>query len=77
MSKLIKEHSRPGIMAWSNSKLCSELLINANYNQDNGLYPLEILSLDLQDRSKKLNVLGCGYSDSPFRCVAWDCFGEK
>jgi len=71
----IKQFDKPGFIAWSNSKLHSELLASAGFQEDDGLYYLDILSLDLQERSKKLNVVGSGYSDSPFRCVAWDSYG--
>jgi protein transport protein SEC31 len=73
----IKHYDRQGVVAWSNSKAHSELLASASFQEDEGLYHLDILSLDLQERSKHLNVIGNGYSDSAFRCVAWDNFGEK
>lgn len=41
------------------------------------MYNLDILSLDLSDRSKNLNVMGNAFYNVPFRCIAWDTFGEK
>jgi hypothetical protein len=73
----IKHYDRQGVVAWSNSKSHSELLASASFQEDQGLYQLDILSLDLQERSKNLNVIGSGYSDAAFRCLAWDNFGEK
>jgi hypothetical protein len=73
----IKQYDKQGVVAWSNSKVHSELLASASFQEENELYNLDILSLDLQERSKKINVIGNGYADSPFRCIAWDNFGEK
>jgi hypothetical protein len=41
------------------------------------MYNLDILSLDLSDRSKNLNTMGNAFYNVPFRCLAWDTFGEK
>ncbi len=73
----IKQYDKQGAVAWSNSKVHSELLASASFQEENDVFNLDILSLDLQDRSKKLNVIGNGYADSAFRCIAWDNFGEK
>lgn len=73
----IKHFDKPGYLAWSNSKNHSELLASASFADTNGFYSLDILEIDLQERSKKINVIGTGYTDTPFRCVAWDNFGEK
>jgi hypothetical protein len=73
----IKEYGKQGLIAWSNSKSHSELLASASLQEEQGLYNIDILSLDLQERSRKINVVGNGYTDSPFRCLAWDNFGEK
>ena len=73
----LKYHPQPGYLAWSNSKNHSELLASASLNEQHGLYSLDILEVDLQDRNKKLNVIGSAYTDTPFRCIAWDNFGEK
>ena len=73
----LKYHPQPGYLAWSNSKNHSELLASASLNEQNGLYTLDILEVDLQERNKKINVIGSAYTDTPFRCVAWDNFGEK
>lgn len=73
----IKHYDKPGYLAWSNSKNHSELLASASFNDNNGFYELDILEIDLQERSKKINVVGTGYTDTPFRCIAWDNFGEK
>ena len=35
------------------------------------------MSIDLADRSKDLNLLGKSTYNVPFRCLAWDTFGEK
>jgi hypothetical protein len=45
---LIKQFDKQGVVAWSNSKVHSELLASASFQEDNGLYHLDILSLDLQ-----------------------------
>ena len=73
----IKHYDKPGYIAWSNSKNHSELLASAGMNEENGFYHLDILSLDLQERSKEINLVGSGHSNVPFRCVAWDNYGEK
>lgn len=74
----IKYYEKRGLISWSNSKNHSELLANAALDVDaNGLYNLDILSLDLQERGKKINVVGSAYTDNAFRCIAWDVFGEK
>lgn len=44
----IKQFDKRGIIAWSNSKVHSELLASAAIQEDNGFYSLDILSLDLQ-----------------------------
>ena len=71
----IKYYDKPGYIAWSNSKNHSELLASAALNDDNGLYSLDILELDLQERNKKIKVVGTAYTETPFRCIAWDNFG--
>jgi hypothetical protein len=54
------------------------LLACAQVDKDeNDLFNLEILSLDLSDRSKNLNVVGNAFYNVSFRCLAWDTFGEK
>ena len=73
----IKYFDKPGYIAWSNSKNHSELIASASIYEEEGLYALNILELDLQERAKKINVIGSGYTNTPFRCVAWDTFGEK
>lgn len=73
----IKEFGKQGLVSWSNSKAHSELLASAGLQEENGLYHIDILSLDLQERSKKINIIGSGYTDNAFRCLAWDNFGEK
>lgn len=47
-SMKIKHYDRQGVVAWSNSKSHSELLASASFQEDQGLYQLDILSLDLQ-----------------------------
>ena len=71
----LKNYHKPGYLAWSNSKTHSELLASASLNDENGLYSLDILEIDLQERSKKINVVGSAYTDMPFRCIAWDNYG--
>jgi hypothetical protein len=44
----IKQYDKQGTIAWSNSKAHSELLASASFQEDKGLYHLDILSLDLQ-----------------------------
>lgn len=73
----IKYFDKPGYIAWSNSKNHSELLASASIYEEEGFYSLNILELDLQERAKKINVIGSGYTNTAFRCVAWDTFGEK
>ncbi len=72
----IKSYNHQAITEWSNSKNYSELLACSQINPDsNNLYNLDILSLDLSDRSKNLNVIGNAFYNVPFRCLAWDNFG--
>lgn len=75
----LKTYKREGIVsAWSNSKVHSELLVcSAPMSHDDTLHDLEIMSVDLADRSKNLTSIGKAYYDTPFRCLAWDTFGEK
>ena len=73
----LKNFHKPGYLAWSNSKNHSELLASASLNEQNGLYSLDILEIDMQDRAKKLNPIGSAYTEVPFRCIAWDNYGEK
>lgn len=74
----IKHYAKSSLVCWSNSKTHSELLASAALDPDpDNLYHLDLLHLDLQDRSQALQVVGNGYTNIPFRCVAWDVYGEK
>ena len=74
----VKSYNHQSIAEWSNSKNHSDLLACAQLNPDSqNMYNLDILSLDLSDRSKKLNVIGNAFYNVPFRCIAWDTYGEK
>ena len=73
----LKQYNKQGIVAvWSNSKVHSELLACSSPNPTNdSLFDLEILSIDLADRSKELNFVGKATYNVPFRCLAWETFG--
>ena len=74
----IKSYKKPGLVNWSNSKAHSELLCCTPFDpNDSNLFAIDILSIDIADRSKKLELLGSCFSPRPFRCIAWDTFGEK
>ena len=75
----LKQYNKQGIVSvWSNSKVHNELLACSSPNPDNeNLYDLEIMSVDLADRSKDLNFVGKASYNVPFRSLAWDTFGEK
>lgn len=74
----LKNYQREGIIStWSNSKSHAEFLACASHNTSSDLYDVDILSVDLTERSKNLNVVGSVQYGSQFECLAWDCFGEK
>ena len=75
----LKKYNKQGIVSvWSNSKVHNELLACSSPNPLNeNLYDLEIMSVDLADRSKDLNFMGKASYNVPFRSLAWDTFGEK
>lgn len=66
------------IAVWSNSKAHGELLACASTNLANkSLFDLEILSVDLADPSKNLQLEGKSLYNTPYSCLAWGTFGEK
>lgn len=75
---LLKSYQRPGPTCWSNSKNNSHLLASASLQPNaQGNYDLSILSLDVLEKSKGLPVVGSASYKQPFRCIAWDTWGEK
>jgi hypothetical protein len=75
---LLKSHNKVGVTCWSNSKSNNHLLACAGLEPNaSNLFDLEILSLDVVDKSKELPAIGSTSHSQPFRCIAWDCFGEK
>ena len=41
------------------------------------MYNMDILSLDLTDRSQNLTTVGNAFYNVPFRSLAWDNYGEN
>lgn len=75
---LLKSYNKLGATCWSNSKTNNHLLACASVHPNaSSSYDLDILSLDVVDKSKELPVIGSTSHSIPFRCIAWDCFGEK
>ena len=75
---LLKHYDRSGIVTWSNSKTNSHLLACAPTPQlEEGPFELEILALDLAEKSKQLSVIGKTSYHTRFRSLAWDVLGEK
>jgi hypothetical protein len=75
---LLKTHNKSGIVCWSNSKNNNHLLASSSLTSPEANDSvLEILSLDVSEKSKELNIVGSASYDNSFRCLAWDNYGEK
>lgn len=75
---LLKSFRKNGVVCWSNSKNNGHLLACAGVQPNAfGRYDLDLLSLDIVDKSKELPIVGTTSYDRPFRSLAWDCYGEK
>jgi hypothetical protein len=75
---LLKSFRKNGVICWSNSKNNNHLLACASVQPNaQDRYELDILSLDVVEKSKVLPIVGSATYTKPFRCIAWDCFGER
>ena len=75
---LLKTFNKVGVTCWSNSKNNSHLMACAAVHPNSrGTYDLDLLSLDVVEKSRELPIIGTTSYNQPFRCIAWDCFGEK
>lgn len=75
---LLKSFRKSGVVSWSNSKNNSHLIACAGIQPNSaGRYDLDVVSLDIVEKSKELPIVGSTSCEKPFRSLAWDCFGEK